>query len=378
MQTTAGAPLVQSQLDARHAAPVRHRRLRARELPHPRRAGQAGAAWSTRSRRRGARTTCARASGCRATSAASAQFNVLASHRMTWLNSLGAELRTDVQLGYNNALRVEFYQPFDVRGRYFIAPRVVDRAGSGGPLQRGQPHRHLQHRVAHCRARRRRAVRLSTASCGSASRAAPSSPSSVPGPSCCPPTRKSRRAASVARLRMDQLDSANFPRAGWAAELGLYDSLTSLGAVDPYSKWRPAATGALFDSATTRCRSAIAAGGKLGSDPLPAYDQFQWGGFLRQSGYATGQLVGAESSVRPGDVLPPPHSRRASSMVPLAGVLARGRAIWQSSRAGQPERSAEIDGRVHRRGQRRRAPCTSVMPGRGRAGKLLLHLGRPL
>ena len=33
-------------------------------------------------------------------------------------------------------------------------------------------------------------------------------------------------------------------------------------------------------------------GGKIGSDPLPRYDQFQWGGFLQQSGYATGQLLG--------------------------------------------------------------------------------------
>lgn len=33
-------------------------------------------------------------------------------------------------------------------------------------------------------------------------------------------------------------------------------------------------------------------GGKLGSDPLPRYEYFQWGGFLQQSGYATGQLLG--------------------------------------------------------------------------------------
>ena len=54
-----------------------------------------------------------------------ASFNVLASHRMTWLNSLGAELRTDVQLGFDNALRIEFYQPFDVRQLFFVAPRVT-------------------------------------------------------------------------------------------------------------------------------------------------------------------------------------------------------------------------------------------------------------
>jgi NTE family protein len=33
-------------------------------------------------------------------------------------------------------------------------------------------------------------------------------------------------------------------------------------------------------------------GGKIGSDPLPAYDQFNWGGFLQQSGYRTGALLG--------------------------------------------------------------------------------------
>ena len=35
---------------------------------------------------------------------------------------------------------------------------------------------------------------------------------------------------------------------------------------------------------------AVKAGGRLGSDPLPAYSWFQWGGFLQQSGYKTGQL----------------------------------------------------------------------------------------
>jgi NTE family protein len=36
----------------------------------------------------------------------------------------------------------------------------------------------------------------------------------------------------------------------------------------------------------------VKTGGRIGSDPLPRYDQFQWGGFLQQSGYATGQLLG--------------------------------------------------------------------------------------
>jgi len=37
---------------------------------------------------------------------------------------------------------------------------------------------------------------------------------------------------------------------------------------------------------------AVKEGGRIGSDPIPPYDQFQWGGFLQQSGYARGELTG--------------------------------------------------------------------------------------
>jgi NTE family protein len=32
----------------------------------------------------------------------------------------------------------------------------------------------------------------------------------------------------------------------------------------------------------------------MGSNPLPRYDEFQWGGFLQGSGYRTGQFVGEQ------------------------------------------------------------------------------------
>ena len=43
-------------------------------------------------------------------------------HRMTWLNSLGAEWRKHVRLGYINELYTEFYQPFSPRVGLFVAP----------------------------------------------------------------------------------------------------------------------------------------------------------------------------------------------------------------------------------------------------------------
>ncbi len=51
-------------------------------------------------------------------------FVVYAKHTRTWLNSLGAEWRNEVQLGYFNNLSTGLYQPLDVAQRFFVEPRV--------------------------------------------------------------------------------------------------------------------------------------------------------------------------------------------------------------------------------------------------------------
>ena len=40
--------------------------------------------------------------------------------------------------------------------------------------------------------------------------------------------------------------------------------------------------------------SRVRFAGRLGSEPLPAGELFQWGGLLQQSGYPTGALLGEE------------------------------------------------------------------------------------
>jgi len=290
LQTTAGAPLVQTQLDADMrrlygTGDFEHVSYRILEEPGKRVlvVDAVEKAWGPNYLRAGI--------GLSSDFSGAAQFNVLASHRMTWLNSLGAELRTDVQLGYNNALRLEFYQPFDARGRYFIAPRVSI----------GQDQEDLysgNDRIAIYNIGSRIAgldVGVQFDQYGELRLGVQGGtviPKLSTGALVLPTDERIAQGGIVARLRMDQLDSANFPREGWAAEVAMYNSMTSLGAVDPYNKWRLGATGA-YSIRDDTVQVAIAAGGKLGSDPLPAYDQFQWGGFLRQSGYATGQLVGA-------------------------------------------------------------------------------------
>jgi NTE family protein len=54
----------------------------------------------------------------------SSNYNIGARYTMTELNALGAEWRSDFQIGQNPRLFTEFYQPLTYDTQYFIAPRI--------------------------------------------------------------------------------------------------------------------------------------------------------------------------------------------------------------------------------------------------------------
>jgi NTE family protein len=218
-------------------------------------------------------------------------FNVIGSYRKTWLNSLGAEWRTDVQVGRSSSLMSEFYQPLNAERDYFVAPRVTferrtallyqgdtnvatyDLASGLAGLDVGtQFKRYGELRLG--------VVRGALA------------PTLSTGPAYLMPASSNiAQGAFTARLVLDQLDSVHFPRSGWRTGMMVYDSESRLGADQPYTKW-DADGSAVYSLGNHTFNFGFKAGGKYGSDPLPSFDQFQWGGFLQQSGYATGQLLG--------------------------------------------------------------------------------------
>ena len=220
-----------------------------------------------------------------------AMFGMLASHRMTWVNRLGAELRTDAQLGNDNSLRVEFYQPLAVGSGFFAAPRLSIGRDAVNLYSQGE-------RIAIYNVKSRSAaldlgfqmaqhgeIRLGI----EAGRATPTLDT---GANAIPSDVTYRQGAVMMGLLVDRLDSVDFPREGWLARGQVYDSRTALGADLPYTKWQAAGTYVQsFGENTFKLNANL--GGNIGSNPLPAHDQFQWGGFLQQSGYATGQLVGS-------------------------------------------------------------------------------------
>jgi NTE family protein len=218
-------------------------------------------------------------------------FNVLASHRKTWMNSLGADWRTDLQIGRTSSLRTEFYQPLTADGRFFVAPHAgIERRSTN--LYEGND------RVA--------VYDVQTAGAGAdvgmnfgrygelrlGVEGGVLEPSLSTGPVRLAPDRSSvKQGAVVGRLVLDQLDSVHFPRYGWRGGVKVYDSTESLGADDKYAKWTADASGA-YSFGEHTFNLGFKSGGKIGSEHLPTYDLFQWGGFLQQSGYATGQLLG--------------------------------------------------------------------------------------
>ncbi|MGZ8203176.1 MAG: patatin-like phospholipase family protein [Burkholderiales bacterium] len=218
-------------------------------------------------------------------------FNLIGSYRKYWINSLGGEWRTDLQVGRTSALISELYQPLTAEGRFFVAPHVgLERRSTN--LYRGDD------RVASYDVTstllgvdvgavfgRYGELRLGV-------EGGKVKPQLDIGPQILSPGDSSiAQGAFTARLVLDQLDSVHFPRYGWRAGMKIYNSNSGLGADNPYTRW-DVDGGAAYSFGNHTVNIAMKAGGRIGDDPLPRYDLFQWGGFLQQSGYATGQLLG--------------------------------------------------------------------------------------
>jgi NTE family protein len=220
-----------------------------------------------------------------------AYFNLLASYRRTWLNSLGAEWRTDVQVGRTSRLATEFYQPLNAQGVFFVAPNTaIERRTT--TLYQGNNRIASYDLVSKdagvdlgAQFGRYGELRLGI-------QAGSIKPTLDTGPESLSPGQGTiNQPAFTMRLVIDQIDSVNFPRSGYRLLGNIFNPSSQLGSNEPYAKWDTIGVAA-YSMGEHTLNLAFKVGGKIGSDPLPRYDLFQWGGFLEQSGYRTGQLVG--------------------------------------------------------------------------------------
>jgi len=215
-------------------------------------------------------------------------------HRMTWLNSLGAEWRNDVTVGYVNWLHSEFNQPFTRRVGLFAAPWVDlkqspisyyigdDWVGEykvntvRGGLDLGLQGRLGELRLGFFQGQLKTDAKFGILSVG-ATRLVPE--------------YDLRQGGWMGRLVLDQLDNVAFPREGFLLDGSFFLTDPAWGADDDYSKAemkflkpfnidRHTATVGLFWGASPEAR-------------IPIYDLYKLGGFQRFSGYGLDQLVGS-------------------------------------------------------------------------------------
>jgi len=220
-----------------------------------------------------------------------AYYNLVASYRKKWLNSLGAEWRTDAQVGNTSALMSEFYQPLRPEGDFFVAPNVELQRSVYNLYQNNQ--RVAMYQITSSTA----GVDLGTVFGHYGElrlgmmRGALSPELNTGPPSLSPGVSSVAQGAFTLKLLFDQMDSARFPRNGWKGGLNVFNSTSALNAGDDYTKWS-ADGSAAYSFGEHTFSIAGKAGGRIGASELPRYDEFQWGGFLQQSGYPAGALIG--------------------------------------------------------------------------------------
>jgi NTE family protein len=251
-----------------------------------------------------------------------APFTALVQYRKTWLNRLGGEWLTEVQIGRETRLFTEFYQPVDERGRWFVAPYA-----SAGRSTRGVFIG--EDRVAEYDAKEVRLGVDAGAMIGTWGelRLGPlwrRVEADVDTGAPVLPTLQENSAGVRARLFADQLDNPFFPRGGYRLAGSAYIADGALGSDRNYKRVEGEALMAKSWGAHTF--NASIAGGTDMHSGMPAYETFTLGGPLRLSGYRINEFSGRRMAF--GRVM------YYNRVLPLPSLLGSGIYVGSSLEAG--------------------------------------------
>ena len=216
------------------------------------------------------------------------QFNALVQYRRTWMNRLGAEWTTELQVGQDTHLGTEFYQPLNEAGKWFIAPSAFV----------GQQTRGLfigEEKVAEYLTSVTQGALDVGAVLGTWGQLRVGASMSriharVETGSPLLPSVRETTAGLRAAIFIDQTDNAWFARSGYGLVGTAYAAMDSLGSNESYN--RVEATGRVVQSwGPHTLNLAVSGGSSLNSD-MPAYESFSLGGPLHLSAYRINELAG--------------------------------------------------------------------------------------
>ncbi|MFZ5562332.1 MAG: patatin-like phospholipase family protein [Pseudomonadota bacterium] len=267
------------------------------------------------------------------------RFSAMASLRRAWLNRLDGQWRSDFQVGRDNMLYSEWYQPASLGSELFFAPQIFyydqhrdlrfssptrfeyEYVETGAALEIGS----VFGRWGEFRA----GVMQSYVGVDSTTGA-------------IVPDLGFHRGGYTLRSIYDQLDSTDFPHEGGAARLSYFKSSGDFGADDSYDR---------IEFRGSRAQSwrrdtvllHVRAGSSLDSD-LPFYDMFGLGGLFNLSAYPPNYYLGQEMLL--GSVM---GYRRLSRLPTAVGRGIYGGAVLEAGRmrsvlAGHAEPDQALSG----------------------------------
>jgi NTE family protein len=216
------------------------------------------------------------------------RFGLRATYRQTWINALGGEWLSTINLGNEPEFFSEFYQPFNRERTLFVAP-YVDWGKI--PLSVFEGSRRV---ARYDIARGRVGVDLGTTFGRFAELRlgllTGQAESTVDTGSSLIPENHYNETGIRGRLLYDTRDSGALARQGSYLRADLFAPLESLGADRQYFRTEIQAGKALSSGPSTLALNLR--GGSSFGETMPYYDQFPLGGFLKLSGYANEQFRG--------------------------------------------------------------------------------------
>jgi NTE family protein len=219
-------------------------------------------------------------------------YNLRALYRKTWINRYGGEFLATGQLGSNQGVGVEFYQPLDYRQFWFVRPFAGTEQNKVGLFFDGD-------RLAEYRARETRAgidlgVNLGIYGQAKAGWVERRLKATLDTGDPFLPDSKGTVGGATASLALDTQDFAFFPTKGFSADLRYFDAMHESGLTGgKYGVVRGRLTAAWSPGDFVLLGSAE--GGQATHGRAALGDAFALGGSGRLSAFAPAQIIGNEA-----------------------------------------------------------------------------------